>query len=53
MGFPRQEYWSGLQFPSVHLDHHSSLPPRSFILIAESYMCHQLYLTLCDPTKAI
>ena len=37
MGFPRQEYWSGLPFPSLGDLPDSGIKPRSPVLQADSF----------------
>ena len=64
MGFSRQEYWSGLPFPSpgdlpgpgieprspaLQADTLPSEPPGKFHLHAAAAKSLQLCLTLCDP----
>ena len=47
-GFPRQEYWSGLPFPSLGDLHNPGIEPASPALAAAAKSL-QSCLTLCDP----
>ena len=55
MGFPRQEYWSGLPFPSPGNLPNPGIEPRSLALQANSLLFQprgkpsQSCLTLCNP----
>ena len=51
MGFPRQECWSGLPFPSPGDLPDSGIDPTSPALQADSYhLSHQKHLTMCIYT---